>query len=521
MDSDERNSPKTVRKAVQRASTTGTAVGGAQVGAQTMFLLQLLSMAQSAVMTAVGWIGALVSAVVNAVGAVVAAVVTAVALVAGVFGIGAVYSAVTDVDYGSPPCASLPQNRAAVDYANSSLAGTTALGNAQKVYGVMSAWGMPRENIAGILGNWEQESGIQPAVVQGHKPLEEAADPLNGIGLGQWTGSRNTALREYAAAQSQNWGEPADEWTSLALQLQFMVQGDGSGYVGVVRTMASRSMGTPSDAALYFHQEWEKSADTASMIAARASRADKWYSLMLGWADPSTYVTLDLVAAAAMGPGPTGPGGPSGSPGTALGASGNLLSNLYMLVLQQLGLMCYQAVGDVAADIPSGGMTMDQAQAWMDAYKHVDAADWDINTCGCDGGCLKNCVSLVVYFVNRYTTQHVLGKTGNGRDVATNLASGAVSGVSGMTDGGHVPRPYAIFSTGHGQTLCDGTICGHTGVVLGVDEANDRIIIGEAGCSDFTGTWWGAHQYSLSAWSGDAYTYAYTDAVLRGDPGAQ
>ncbi len=156
------------------------------------------------------------------------------------------------------------------------------------------------------------------------------------------------------------------------------------------------------------------------------------------------------------------------------------------------------------------GMTLEQAQAFMEIYRGADHAEWDVWSCGCAGGCLVNCVSFAIYFVNRYTNAHVEGATGNGADVASYMIN-----TLGFTDGGHVPKPYAVFSRAGGSMLCDGVPCGHTGVVLGIDQTKDEIIIGEAGCGDpdFTG----AHVYSLSEWSTTNFTYAYSDAVLKGD----
>ncbi|MCL2470376.1 MAG: hypothetical protein FWF25_01350 [Propionibacteriaceae bacterium] len=165
--------------------------------------------------------------------------------------------------------------------------------------------------------------------------------------------------------------------------------------------------------------------------------------------------------------------------------------------------VCTVATGD--------GMTLTQAVAFMNTYKSVNPADWDINSCGCLGGCLVNCVSVSIYFVNRYTTSHVTGATGNGRDVANNMIR-----LYGLSNGGHVPHPYAIFSKATGVTMCGASPCGHTGVVLGIDQVNNQIIIGEAGCGNPSFT--GAHVYALSDWSTPAITYAYTDTILKGDP---
>lgn len=91
----------------------------------------------------------------------------------------------------------------------------TMMANAQTIYSVFSAWGMPDENIAGILGNWEQESGMDPTRVQNTantpytvSDAEQAGaeNTDNGIGLGQWTFGRNSNLRAYADSHSASWG---------------------------------------------------------------------------------------------------------------------------------------------------------------------------------------------------------------------------------------------------------------------------------------------------------------------------
>jgi len=164
------------------------------------------------------------------------------------------------------------------------------------------------------------------------------------------------------------------------------------------------------------------------------------------------------------------------------------------------------------------GMTASEADTFMNTYIHSDPVKWDVWSCDCSGGCLVNCVSFSIYFINRYTTSHIVKATGDGYDVVNRLLTGDIcaAGDCGLTDGGHTPRPYAIFSRSTGVQTCGDRACGHTGVVLAVDPARDQILVGEAVCGNpgFTG----AHTYRLSDWSTDIYTYAYTDAILKGDP---
>jgi len=155
-----------------------------------------------------------------------------------------------------------------------------------------------------------------------------------------------------------------------------------------------------------------------------------------------------------------------------------------------------------------GGMTLAQAKDFMNVYKtssdsrnYIGGADP-----GGAGGPLANCVSFSVYFINKYTTLKGFksGSPGNGIDVAKNVIR-RNPGIGFGTS----PQPYAIFSkTGSSSA-------GHTGVVLGVDAANNKIIIGEASWGDPL-SWVDAHKYDLSIWNNGTVTYAYTTGYLKG-----
>lgn len=166
----------------------------------------------------------------------------------------------------------------------------------------------------------------------------------------------------------------------------------------------------------------------------------------------------------------------------------------------------------VTGKLTSGGMNLSEAQAFMKVYADLPKDQWaqyNINSGNsCNGGAISNCVSFVKYFLARYTTTPV-ASTGNGSEVVSTLTS-----KYDLIPGDHTPRPYAIFSTPSGTTMCGKVKCGHTGVVLGIDEERGKIIIGEAGCSA-SPSWTGAHEYELSKFASSNYTYAYTDNILK------
>ncbi len=162
--------------------------------------------------------------------------------------------------------------------------------------------------------------------------------------------------------------------------------------------------------------------------------------------------------------------------------------------------------------LSAGGMTLDQGVKFMNDYKtnpdneqYVTGAD---KTCA--GGPLANCVSFSMYFVHKYTTLKQSGGAGNGSTVVAKLIS-----QNPEAKNGHSPQPYAIFSTASGNQDCGDVKCGHTGIILGVDVAKGTVVVGEAGCNG-SPSWNTAHEYKLSQFDSDAYTYIYTDGYLKG-----
>ncbi|MBR3263629.1 hypothetical protein IKF94_00070 [Candidatus Saccharibacteria bacterium] len=127
----------------------------------------------------------------------------------------------------------------------------------------------------------------------------------------------------------------------------------------------------------------------------------------------------------------------------------------------------------------------------------------------CAGGPLNNCVAFTQWFIAKYTTAGNIGLP-DGKDVVRTLAAGPYGFGSVQNE----PRPYAVFSRQSDST--GGTSkWGHTGIVLGVDEEKDKIIIGESGCGANL-DWTGAHEYSLSDYRTSDFSYVYTDEILVG-----
>lgn len=396
-----------------------------------------------------GFFGGAISAVAAAGGSFVGGFVVLVVLVSSV---------VTGVGGGN---STAQRDDALVDctvYANASLESIPGAGgdsdaltteNAQLIYGVFAAWGMSDENIAGIIGNWQAESSIDPTSVQGifnapQQMTEEkkaaATDTDNGIGLGQWTFGRNANLRTYAEAQSADW------W-ALPTQLGFMISADEGGNADIVKGMISTSQGTPADAAIYFHDKWERSADTASMKERRAKYATAWMGLFAGWEKNQELANSILTQS-----------------GATVTAANDKAAN-------EVRSDCREA-DEADTVLAPGGLTLVEAQALMNIYRE-EGAQFLTDRYGvggpaaCSGGKADNCVSFSTYFVNKYTSFQQYAP-GNGIKTASSMAL-----MMGKTTT-KVPKPYSVASgPGSGPA-------GHTFVILGIE--GDQAVIGEAGC---------------------------------------
>lgn len=204
-----------------------------------------------------------------------------------------------------------------VDEADMSLANSNVdqdmEANAQEVYGVYSAMGMSDENIAGVLGNYETESGIDPTSVEtifdepyriGEKKKRAEENDFDGaylglashvhhggIGLGQWTNERGVELRKFADTSQR-------EWHDLEVQMAYSV-GPDSGAPVLQKMINNENPGSndPGDAANYFLREWERPAGMDQQEPIRRSQASAWYAKMGGWS--SNQSAADSVLAMA------------------------------------------------------------------------------------------------------------------------------------------------------------------------------------------------------------------------------
>lgn len=130
--------------------------------------------------------------------------------------------------------------------------------NARAIYSHLASQGLPANVIAGIMGNLQAESNFNSSAV---------GDGGNSIGLAQWYAGRGNNLRNFAQQRGK-------EWNDVGTQLDFLLDEIKQSNPDLLKRMANLS---PHDAAILFHDEFEKSADTPEMKARRGQYATDIY----------------------------------------------------------------------------------------------------------------------------------------------------------------------------------------------------------------------------------------------------
>lgn len=102
--------------------------------------------------------------------------------------------------------------------------------------------------IAAILGNWEFESSLNPAI----------PNSIGASGLGQWLNGRFTSLKNYARKHGKS-------WKNAGTQISFALNGDGSDSAIFKRIL--RSNASVSSLANEFSSEWERGGYNAQHVA--------------------------------------------------------------------------------------------------------------------------------------------------------------------------------------------------------------------------------------------------------------
>lgn len=168
---------------------------------------------------------------------------------------------------------------------DTSFLGTSGADNLDRLMKFFIGKGLPIAAAAGIAGNIKQESGFNPAVIQGGKIALSNYTPVNGVGFGlaQWTfRERQRPLVAYA----QSTGKPI---TDIDVQLNFMWQELTGAYKSATLERMMQET-DPMHAAYTFHKYYEGSADTEAQI--RANRMDSAKKIYDKYKSTTTGVTL-------------------------------------------------------------------------------------------------------------------------------------------------------------------------------------------------------------------------------------
>jgi hypothetical protein len=90
--------------------------------------------------------------------------------------------------------------------------------NAVIIANKLKGAGYSKAHIAGVLGNFQLESGFNPRVNEGGKV--GAPMGVGGYGFGQWTGGRQTGLVNFAKQQKMDPGDPNLQAKFLLYELE-------------------------------------------------------------------------------------------------------------------------------------------------------------------------------------------------------------------------------------------------------------------------------------------------------------
>lgn len=198
------------------------------------------------------------------------------------------------------------------------------LENAKSIYSVMKTFGLSDEQVAGMLGNWQVESHIDPTTIEGiydepqniNGPKHQDAmsdwdayvrGPLSriyskggtdytqnsgylasdgkkypGIGLAQWTGGGAMTLLNFAESVQK-------EWWSIDYQLAYMLaKGAPTGrFDKNFWPMYKSQSGSAGEDATWFAQYFEGNTKLAG--SARSEAAEQWLEQEKSWSVDSMY----------------------------------------------------------------------------------------------------------------------------------------------------------------------------------------------------------------------------------------
>lgn len=206
------------------------------------------------------------------------------------------------------------------------------LDNAKKVWSVFHAWGLSNEQIAGMLGNWSVESGIDPTGYEGifsehfqgdgsiHRKAyaDETAWTMSlfadydrqgksinksfyklpdgsykpGRGLGQWTGANAKRLEDGAAANNKNWYD-------LDYQLAYALATPSPTGRRNYWESYKKEQGSVDDYTISFARNWE--GNSGDKYLERQAAARDWLRQMVSWQEDTAYSASVIAMSKTLG----------------------------------------------------------------------------------------------------------------------------------------------------------------------------------------------------------------------------
>lgn len=134
--------------------------------------------------------------------------------------------------------------------------------NLEKILRFYVSKGLTLAQAAGIAGNYQQESGFNPSIIQGGAIADESYVPVNSVGFGiaQWT---FTGRQQPLVDMGKSSGRAPND-LSLQLDYSWWEMETQSGQSMSLEEFKATT--TPEDAAWIFHRDYEVSADSEVFV---------------------------------------------------------------------------------------------------------------------------------------------------------------------------------------------------------------------------------------------------------------
>ena len=173
-------------------------------------------------------------------------------------------------------------------YGNFSLNQTQMENNARLVWAYFAALKWTPNAVAGMLGNMQGESTINPGRWQGG-----VVNPEGGFGLVQWTPA--TKWFSWANARGYDTQDGHRQCERIEWERKNGVQFFPTSQYPMTFTEFSQSNLPPAELASAFLYNYERPLDPTETEVWRRNRANDWYTFITGMPVPSVEYTLPFI----------------------------------------------------------------------------------------------------------------------------------------------------------------------------------------------------------------------------------